>query len=69
MLINDITLGADDLAITKAVIAMGHSLGLKVVAEGVESNPQADILQDLQCDTLQGFCFSKPMPVKDILAQ
>lgn len=69
MLINDITQDTDDLAITKAVIAMGHSLGLKVVAEGVETNPQADILQDLQCDTLQGFCFSKPVPVRDILPQ
>jgi EAL domain-containing protein (putative c-di-GMP-specific phosphodiesterase class I) len=45
-----------------AVIALGHTLGLKVVAEGVENLPTAQTLAALGCDELQGFCFSRPLP-------
>jgi diguanylate cyclase (GGDEF)-like protein/PAS domain S-box-containing protein len=51
-----------DAAIVHAVIALGHTLGLKVVAEGVENLPTAQTLAALGCDELQGFCFSRPLP-------
>lgn len=41
---------------------LSHALGLKVVAEGVETQPQADILIRFACDELQGFLYAKPMP-------
>lgn len=49
--------------IVRAIIAMAHSLGLSVVAEGVESKAQARVLRELGCDVLQGFVFSKPLPL------
>lgn len=62
LLIKDITQNPDDLAITKAVIALSKSLGLQVVAEGVETQEQATLLGDLECDLLQGNWFCKPKP-------
>jgi diguanylate cyclase (GGDEF)-like protein/PAS domain S-box-containing protein len=52
-----------DAAIVHAVIALGHTLGFKVVAEGVENLPTAQTLTALGCDELQGYCFSRPLPV------
>lgn len=49
-------------AIVRAILAMGHSLGMKVVAEGVETREHAKFLQDEGCDLLQGFLISKPLP-------
>ena len=60
--IQDIEIGVKDKNIVKAIIDLSHVLGLKVVAEGVETIKQADILQDIDCDILQGFLFSKPLP-------
>jgi len=54
-----------DAAIVHAVIALGHTLGLKVVAEGVENMPTAQTLTALGCDELQGYCFSRPLAVPD----
>ncbi len=54
-----------DAAIVHAVIALGHTLGLKVVAEGVENLPTAQTLTALGCDELQGYCFSRPLAVAD----
>lgn len=54
-------------AIIKAIIAMAHSLQLKVVGEGVELESQAQMLQEYGCDILQGFLFSKPKPWDDLL--
>jgi len=54
-----------DAAIVHAVIGLGHTLGLTVVAEGVEDLPTAQTLTALGCDELQGFCFSRPLPVPD----
>jgi EAL domain-containing protein (putative c-di-GMP-specific phosphodiesterase class I) len=52
----------DDLAICTAVIAMGHALGLKVIAEGVETTEQLAVLSALDCDVVQGYLFARPMP-------
>jgi diguanylate cyclase (GGDEF)-like protein/PAS domain S-box-containing protein len=50
-----------NVAILKAIIALGHSLSLKVVAEGVETAYQRQLLHDMGCDELQGYFFSKPL--------
>ncbi len=63
--ISDFTKGASDAAIVSAIIAMSHSLGLRVVAEGVETEEQLRFLQDLQCDEIQGYLISKPVPAED----
>jgi len=61
----DITEDHDDAAITDAVIRLGHSLGLTIVAEGVETMEQAQILRQKGCDVLQGYYFSKPIPAAE----
>jgi len=66
--IKDIPNDADDMAITKGVIALGHSLRLKVVAEGVETAEQREFLRSNGCDELQGFLFSKPLPADEVTA-
>ncbi|WP_397450663.1 EAL domain-containing protein [Pseudomonas sp. NA-150] len=53
--------GTEDAAITKAIIAMAHSLGLKVVAEGVENREQLEFLKAHQCDEVQGYLISRPI--------
>lgn len=68
VLIDDIDTDEDSFAIAKAVIALGQSLGLEIVAEGVETLAQATILGELGCDTIQGFYFSRPSPFEDVLA-
>ncbi|MCI4627026.1 MAG: GGDEF domain-containing protein [Candidatus Magnetoovum sp. WYHC-5] len=60
--IRDVTFNNDDLAITKTIIDMGHNLNLKVIAEGVETQEQLELLKKLKCDEVQGFYFSKPVP-------
>ena len=57
----------DDEAIVEAIIAMAHSLQLKVVAEGVETKEQYDFLRRLKCDQIQGYYFSKPIPSAEIV--
>ncbi|TMG74739.1 MAG: EAL domain-containing protein, partial [Betaproteobacteria bacterium] len=63
--IRDVTLDPDDAAITLAIIGLGHSLKLKVVAEGVETEAQLDFLSAQDCDEMQGFYFARPLPVTD----
>ena len=60
--VRDITSDPDDAAIVRAIISMSHSMGMKVIAEGVETRGQLDILRELQCDEIQGFLFSPPVP-------
>lgn len=59
--VREITTSPDDAAITTAIIAMAHALGLKVVGEGVETEGQRDVLQGQGCDALQGYLFSRPV--------
>ncbi len=62
--IRDLSPGSEDAAITRAIIAMAHSLELKVVAEGVETREQLDFLKSQRCDEVQGFLISKPVPAE-----
>ena len=66
--VNDIPGDRDDAALTRAIIAMGHSLGLHVVAEGVERRDQLDFLRHEGCDEYQGYYFAKPMAEGALLA-
>ncbi|MGE5453002.1 MAG: putative bifunctional diguanylate cyclase/phosphodiesterase [Acidobacteriota bacterium] len=59
--VQDLEREEDARSIVKAVIKLSHALGLEVVAEGVETRAQQDILKDLGCDQLQGFLYAKPM--------
>lgn len=59
--INNLSNGTDDAAIVSAIIALGHTLNLRIVAEGVETESQNDFLKKLGCDALQGFLLGKPM--------
>ena len=58
---------SDDVAIVEAIIAMAHSLQLEVVAEGVETQEQLDMLRKLGCDVIQGYFFSKPIPANEVV--
>ena len=60
----DIEVRPDARAIVGAVIQLAHQLGLRVVAEGVETEGQRDILLVLQCDELQGYLLARPMAVE-----
>jgi EAL domain-containing protein (putative c-di-GMP-specific phosphodiesterase class I) len=58
----------DGEAITTAILAMAHSLGLTVVAEGVENERQLDFLRRAGCDVVQGFLLSKPLAPDEMTA-
>jgi diguanylate cyclase (GGDEF)-like protein/PAS domain S-box-containing protein len=63
--IDDIPHRADDGAIAAAVVAMGHTLGFKVLAEGVENEDQLAFLRSLGCDMYQGYLASRPVPAEE----
>jgi diguanylate cyclase (GGDEF)-like protein/PAS domain S-box-containing protein len=64
--VQDMTDDDEDASLVKAIIVMGHALKLKVIAEGVETTEQLAFLRQLGCDGMQGFLFSRPLPVKEI---
>jgi diguanylate cyclase (GGDEF)-like protein/PAS domain S-box-containing protein len=64
--IKDIPFEADDMAISKSIISLGHSLRLMVVAEGVENEEQLRFMQEQGCDEIQGYVFSKPLPAREV---
>ncbi len=66
--VKDITIDSDDAEICAAVIAMAHNLNLKVIAEGVEHEEQLIFLRDKNCDSIQGYYFSKPIPAEEFAA-
>jgi diguanylate cyclase (GGDEF)-like protein len=64
--VQDLDKSPDARAIVEAVVRLAHALGLHVVAEGVETRAQQDILLELDCDELQGFLLARPMPAADV---
>jgi EAL domain-containing protein (putative c-di-GMP-specific phosphodiesterase class I) len=64
--VRDLENSSEDRAIAKAIISMGKALGLTVVAEGVETAEQDAFLRGHECDELQGYLFSKPIPAESI---
>jgi predicted signal transduction protein with EAL and GGDEF domain len=64
--VKDIVTDADNRAITNAVISLAHTMNLKVVAEGVETEQVRSLLIDMGCDLVQGFLFSRPVPAEQI---
>ena len=64
--VTDLATSEDARTIVKAILQMAHTLELRVVAEGVETSEQRDVLVALGCDELQGFFFAKPMSAADI---
>ena len=67
--VNDIVENPDDNAIARSIITLGHSLNLKVIAEGVENNAQLQRLAKEGCDEIQGFLFSRPITAELIEQQ
>ncbi|NWC74974.1 EAL domain-containing response regulator [Pseudomonas sp. P7759] len=61
--IREVTSNPQDAAITRTIIELAHSLNLRVVAEGVETQAQLAFLKDAGCDQIQGYLFSRPLPV------
>ncbi|MDP1680424.1 MAG: EAL domain-containing protein [Burkholderiales bacterium] len=67
--VRDIATDPDDAAIVTAIIAMAHSLNIKVVAEGVETEQQLKFLRSRGCDEYQGYYFSRPVPSAEFIAK
>ncbi len=65
--VRDIPDDGNDSAIVTAIISMAHDLGLKVIAEGVETEEQLNFLRDRKCDALQGYCFSPPVRSEELV--
>ncbi|OGT01680.1 MAG: diguanylate cyclase [Gallionellales bacterium RBG_16_57_15] len=64
--VDDITTNDDDAAIVSAIIALGYSLGLNVIAEGVETVEQLKYLRRMKCNEMQGYLFSRPVPAEEM---
>jgi EAL domain-containing protein (putative c-di-GMP-specific phosphodiesterase class I) len=64
--VREVTVSLDDAAITTAIIAMGHALGLHVVGEGIETEAQRQVLLEQGCDEMQGYLFSRPVPPEQL---
>ncbi|WP_159788147.1 EAL domain-containing protein [Sodalinema gerasimenkoae] len=70
--VRDLTRDSSDAAIAKTIVALGQGLNLIVLAEGVETNEQAEFLKSIHCDLAQGYLFSRPVPgteIPDLLRQ
>jgi len=66
--VSDIAQGNDDAEIIRTIINMGQTLNRKIVAEGVETVEQMDLLKDYECDQIQGYYLSKPLAGDDFAA-
>jgi EAL domain-containing protein (putative c-di-GMP-specific phosphodiesterase class I) len=64
--VKDLPEDEEDAAITKAIIALGKSLNLKLIAEGVETQGQRDFLAAQGCDSIQGYFYAMPLPAEEI---
>jgi predicted signal transduction protein with EAL and GGDEF domain len=60
--VRDLDHDASAITVARSIILLGHSLGLSIVAEGVEQERQVEILGNLDCDAAQGYLFSRPQP-------
>ncbi|MDO5609733.1 MAG: EAL domain-containing protein [Pseudomonadota bacterium] len=67
--VRDLAAGSEDEAIVSAIIALGRTLKLDIIAEGVETDQQRQLLASLGCTSLQGFLLARPMPPTDLLAR
>ena len=65
--VSELALDSDDFVITKAIIDLGHSLGLKIIAEGIETENQLQILRQLGCNLGQGFYIQKACSAAEII--
>jgi len=65
--VRDLQTNTNDTLIAQTIVALGHSLGLHVIAEGVETAPQRDYLASIGCDAFQGYYFGHPMPADELL--
>jgi EAL domain-containing protein (putative c-di-GMP-specific phosphodiesterase class I) len=63
--VNDISQGGSSAAIIRALIGLGKSMNLKIVAEGIETEEQAAFLRELGCDVAQGYLYAKPLSLED----
>ena len=66
--VHDLLTDPNDAVIAHAIIALGHSLGLQVIAEGVETGAQRDVLTGIHCDAFQGFYFARPVAASELAA-
>lgn len=66
--VKDLETQVSDVAIAKAIIVMAHHLGLKTIAEGVETQGQRDLLATAGCEYIQGYFYAKPMPKEEFLS-
>ncbi|TPQ25726.1 EAL domain-containing protein [Methylomonas koyamae] len=66
--VRDLESDSNDRAIAEAIVVMAHKLGLKTIAEGVETAGQRDLLAAAGCDFVQGYLYAKPMPAEELLA-
>jgi EAL domain-containing protein (putative c-di-GMP-specific phosphodiesterase class I) len=64
--IMNMTRNPEDLSIVSTIVSLAHSLKMRVVAEGVETEEQARLLRLLECDEIQGFLFSPAVPVEQV---
>jgi EAL domain-containing protein (putative c-di-GMP-specific phosphodiesterase class I) len=60
--VDNLAHGSDNLVLCEAIIVMAHKLGLKVIAEGIETEQQKELLIAAGCDYGQGYLFAKPLP-------
>lgn len=64
--IDNVSIDREDRTITRHIITLGRSLGMSVIAEGVEHNEQLEYLKKYHCDKIQGYLFSKPLPAENV---
>ncbi|HDS1773585.1 EAL domain-containing protein [Pseudomonas putida] len=67
--VRDLEQDSDDAAIVSAIVALGQALGLRIVAEGVETDKQQDFLTRLGCDSLQGYLLGQPVPAEQFISK
>jgi len=65
----DIPSDENDVAIVRSIVSLGHSLGLKVIAEGAETQEQIDYLRSINCDSVQGYFYSRPLPPDECVSR